>query len=125
MFHLMNAPDHDLEQGVSKKNSKPTQPLLLVCTFPFAFLPRDDLTANDLPAIRQQFYRENTTDVNQDKQEPHSLVFQSGRYLPQAMVVLHPDGAGKGTERPWWCRRRYYNLSTFFFASILYRKFLF
>jgi len=116
MFHLMY--DSKASGKIAQKKDE-GRALLLICKFVVDFKPRDEATEADFPMKRDDFYKKNTTDKQQEKWEHHTLC---GCTLKEySMIVLHTAGTDKHTK-PWWMSITVYVLSTFMFLSVVFRK---
>eukprot|EP00929_Paragymnodinium_shiwhaense_P068890 TRINITY_DN34740_c0_g1_i1.p1 TRINITY_DN34740_c0_g1~~TRINITY_DN34740_c0_g1_i1.p1 ORF type:complete len:477 (-),score=66.14 TRINITY_DN34740_c0_g1_i1:87-1517(-) len=112
--HLQQEEDGSLIFSVPKRNE---QVLMLVCSFPLQFIPRDEATAINYPESRRRFYVQNTMDSYQDKSEKHDL---SCRHLDKVLVLLNSSGEHI-KRRPWWLNHYWFLLSTFCGCSAFYR----
>jgi len=116
MFHLMY--DSKASGKIAQKKDE-GHALLLICKFSLDLKPRDEASEADLPKKREDFYKKNTMDKQQEKWERHTL---RGCSLKEyCMVVLHTAGTHKHTK-PWWMSITIYVLSTIMFLSVVFRK---
>lgn len=120
MFHLLNVPDNDIEGGLT--SAQLTEPMMLTCPFPLQFHPRDANTERDFGSTRDAFFRRNTTDTHQETRTTEDL--RDCKHVAKLMCILHP-AATDSTERPWWCNRTFYLLSSLCFMSTMYRSYMY
>jgi hypothetical protein len=103
------------------QGARPDQTRLVICKFVLDFHPSNVEAAENVMTRKTRFYKDNTTDVYQDKTD--TMALQGHR--ERVMVVLRGDGNGSVDQVPWWFHRSWFALCSLLFASALYRKLLF
>jgi len=123
MFHLLNqsgdvGSPEDLEKtGANFVVNSTEKALIMTCHFPLDFRPRDSHTRSHYPGTRSEFYRRNTRDDHQDKNESHSIA----GHIEFAIVVISTEG-DDSTSMPWWATPGYFLLSSLFFCGLCFRS---
>jgi hypothetical protein len=126
MLHLPNQSgsvkgDYDAEKGNDGKDVVDENKVLIwTCHFPIHFFPRDEITKQAHLAGREQFYTDNTRDVNQDKMESHTV-----KGHQEFVLVAFRTGGSGNTQAPFWMQQWVFLLCCFFFVGIIYRKVLY
>lgn len=125
MFHLVHQTGSIEKDTLSHKTvsvqSTGERKLILLCSFPLEFHPRDLETQNNRYQFEQDFFRIHSTDMFQDKSVSHAL---NCPHAERAMVILSSDGRDV-TSKPWWMSRAWLFLSTVFLVGVPFRAYVY
>eukprot|EP00746_Dinoflagellata_sp_MGD_P011488 gnl/MRDRNA2_/MRDRNA2_124103_c0_seq1.p1 gnl/MRDRNA2_/MRDRNA2_124103_c0~~gnl/MRDRNA2_/MRDRNA2_124103_c0_seq1.p1 ORF type:complete len:397 (-),score=83.40 gnl/MRDRNA2_/MRDRNA2_124103_c0_seq1:73-1263(-) len=124
MFHLLHRSGqmNELDKGKIDHYEKGTgeKVYIIQAEFPVGFRPRDVYTEAHYPQVRDDFWRRNTMDAKQEKNENNTLLMSEYTFRDRKLIILSTEGKGRKT-RPWWMHLPVYYLASLFLLAIPYR----